>query len=173
MRFGSAMRRYALPVSVSVSVSAVWIAAALLLLAEPASAQPANPQRAAQAHAQACMQAHFSGDMGFTPATVARKVGCLSPGLQQDVAAYFARPAPPDEVPAINGDPFTNSQEYPSRFSVGLARVKGERAEVLVRFSGHGRQERLHLLLQREPNGGWRIDDVRYADGSALRALLR
>lgn len=122
------------------------------------------------------MRAHFAGDMGFTPATVARKAACLSPGLQQDIAAYFMRPAAPDEAPAINGDPFTDSQEYPSRFSLGLARIRGEHAEVPVYLGGQGhdgRRQQLTLLLLREPDGGWRIDDLRYADGSALRALLR
>lgn len=169
MKFGPTLRRCA------PSISITWMAAALLL-AEPAPAQPPGPPPAAQiqARAQACMQAHFAGDMGFTPATMARKAACLSPGLQQDIAAYFARPTPPDEVPAIDGDPFTNSQEYPRRFHVGPARMRGEaRAEVPVTLSGHGRHERLQLLLQREPAGDWRIDDLRYADGSALRALLR
>jgi len=166
MSFGTALRRCAL------SMSLAWMAASLLP-AEPAAAQPPGPQHTAQTQAQACMQAHFAGDMGFTPATVARKAACLSPGLQQDIAAYFARPAAPDEVPAIDGDPFTNSQEYPRRFRVGPARLRGERAEVPVTLSGHGRHERLTLLLRRDPAGAWRIDDLRYADGSALRALLR
>jgi hypothetical protein len=48
--------------------------------------------------------------------------------------SVFARPVPSDEAPVINGDPFTNSQEYPPGFTVGAVLRVGSRATVPVRF---------------------------------------
>jgi hypothetical protein len=126
---------------------------------------------APQAVVQALLQRHFKEDMGFTPASVARKAEWLTAGLQQRIAAGFAKPTPPGDAPDIDGDPFTNSQDPPSRFKVEAARVQADRAEVPVRFSGNGDSQRVRFILRLE-QGAWRVDDVAYADGSSLRRLL-
>jgi len=135
--------------------------------AAAAVALPAPPA----ATVQALLQRHFSEDMGFTPASVARKAQWLTPALQQRLAAGFAKPVPDDEVPDIDGDPFTNSQDSPRGFHVERARVQADHADVPVRFSGNGSRQRVHFLL-RLAQGAWRIDDMAYEDGSTLRGLL-
>ncbi len=148
--------------------------AALPAQAQSAPAQPAaaaNEAAAAQAVVQGLLQAHFKTDMGFTPASVAAKAERLTPDLQRRLLKQLAKPVPADEVPDIDGDPFTNSQDLPTRFQLEPAKLRGAQAEVTVRFSGHGMNQRVRYLLQRV-DGQWRIDDLRYADGSTLRQLL-
>jgi len=88
------------------------------------------------------------------------------------VAHYFAQPASADEVPVINGDPFTDSQEYPTRFAVNKASVRGSSAEVPVRFADAYRNRNVTYLLVRE-RGVWRLDDLVYEQGETLQGLLK
>ena len=84
---------------------------------------------------------------------------------------YFAGPSPADEPPTINGDPFTNSQEHPTRFSVEFGAADGTETTVSVRFADGWKQYRLQYLLILEPPG-WRIDDVVLRSGTLLSDLL-
>jgi hypothetical protein len=118
------------------------------------------------------LRVHMTGDMGFTRASVARKEGMFTSGLTDAIGAYFARPVPEDEVPPIDGDPFTNTQEYPTGFALGRAEIHGERATVPVRFDLAGRP-RLVVAVLAKVSGSWRLDDLRYEDGSTFRTLLR
>ncbi|MBL0170292.1 MAG: hypothetical protein IPP90_06090 [Gemmatimonadaceae bacterium] len=121
---------------------------------------------------QVFLERHFAGDMGFDTASVADKQGWLTASLRAAIAAYLARPGSPNEVPVIDGDPFTDSQEYPTRFAVSPAVVRGSSATVAVRF-GDGYRDRTIRYALRSTGATWRIDDVHYEAGSTLRALLR
>jgi hypothetical protein len=123
-----------------------------------------------EAAAQALLVAHLAGDMGFTEALWAAKAARLSPALAASLRGYFAAPWQ-DAVPPINGDPLTDSQEYPTRFAVGAAAVDGQRASVPVQFADGWQAWRVSLELVAE-NGGWKLDEVRGRDGSGLRTLL-
>lgn len=120
---------------------------------------------------QRFLEAHFAGDMGFDAATFAAKSAFMTPALVALTKKYFAKPVVKDEVPDINGDPFTDSQEYPTRFSVGAPTSAGKSASVRVRFSDAFSVKVLtyQLLLD---GGVWRIDDVRYDGGPTFRGLL-
>ncbi|MEF8716752.1 MAG: DUF3828 domain-containing protein [Candidatus Accumulibacter necessarius] len=121
---------------------------------------------------QRLLEAHFKGDMGFTPASTERKREWLSKRLKHRVAHYFAKPVSADEAPVINGDPFTDSQEYPTRFAVNKASVRGSSAEVPVRFADAYRNRNVTYRLVRE-RGVWRLDDLVYEQGEALQGLLK
>jgi hypothetical protein len=116
----------------------------------------------------ALLLSHFNGDMGFTPASVQAKQDWLTQRLQRRIRAAIARPQDPNEAPAINGDPFTNSQEYPDAFTLGAPQRHGARSEVPVQFTGTGRSWAVRLALRHE-RGRWRVDDLHDADGSRLR----
>lgn len=118
------------------------------------------------------LRLHMTGDMAFNPASVARKRACLTTGLRGAIADYFKRPRPQDEVPPINGDPFSDSQEYPERFVPGRARIDGARASVPIRFGDGSRDWQVEALLLRE-GSSWRVDDLRYPGGATLRGLLQ
>ncbi|MDD2761148.1 MAG: hypothetical protein PHH11_12745 [Methylomonas sp.] len=118
------------------------------------------------------LEAHFGGDMGFSQPVIADKLVFLSAGLRQAIERYFAKPQPLDEVPAIDGDPFTDSQEYPTRFAVQQARIANDAAQTEVVFSDAGRRRFLIYRLIREA-GAWRLDDIDYPAGNSFRGLLQ
>jgi len=126
---------------------------------------------APEGRVQRLLESHFSGDMAFIPAGVEAKRRWLSARLAGRIAGYFARAVPEAEVPDINGDPFTDSQEYPVRFAVGKAVVAGGVAEVPVHFYAAERDRAVVYRLSRE-HGEWRLDDLRYASGTTLNDLL-
>ena len=115
---------------------------------------------------------HFISDMGFSRATVARKRSHLSPDLARAIGAYFARPQSAHAAPAIDGDPFTDTQEYPGRFVVGRAVIDGASAQVVVSLGEAASARVVHVFL-RNVGGRWRMDDLRYDDGRTLRQLLQ
>ena len=120
---------------------------------------------------QALFADHFKHDMAFTAESTQRKERWLSKGLLQKIRAYLARPDSGDEVPSINGDPFTDSQEYPTEFKVGDASVDQATASVKVMFTLAGAKSQLELRLAVEDQA-WKITDVRYQEGSTLTELL-
>jgi hypothetical protein len=119
---------------------------------------------------QRFLERHFAGDMGFDNASIASKQEWLAPSLRTAIAKYLARPASPNEEPAIDGDPFTDSQEYPTRFAVGAAAISGPAATVPVRFSDGFRTRSVTYLL-RQDAGQWRISDVRWGTETLARLL--
>ncbi|MEO8459015.1 MAG: DUF3828 domain-containing protein, partial [Dokdonella sp.] len=124
-----------------------------------------------EGRAQRFLEAHFNGDMGFTRDNVKVHRKWFSKRLDQAITAYFAKPVSEDEVPAIDGDPFTDSQEYPQRFAVGKARVTKDVAEVPVRFSDAFR-DRIVVYLLRRKDAAWQLDDLRFESGETLLGLL-
>lgn len=118
------------------------------------------------------LRQHMTRNMAFTKGSAARKASLLTQSLTKAIAGYFARPVPRDEVPVINGDPFTNSQEYPSSFTVGAVLRVGSRATVAVRFDEEGRSKMVEYRLQLSGTT-WLVDDLHYPDGVTFRGLLK
>ena len=145
----------------------------LLLLVMPVSVLGAdNAQQTPRASVQQLFADHFKNDMGFTRDTVARKRNWLTPGLNQEIDTYFRQPFPADEPPPINGDPFTNTQEYPTTFQVGEAVMDGVRANVPVVMTIGATRRTVRAQVVRQ-GSGWLVDDLIYEDGSTFRALLK
>ena len=122
--------------------------------------------------AQRFLEMHFDGDMGFSSDRTSAHRRWLTKRLDDAVVAYFGAPVFDDEAPTIDGDPFTDSQSYPTRFSVGKANVNGDQAEVPIRFSDAFTDRVIVYTLLRE-EGDWKLDDVRYDDGGILSNLLK
>jgi hypothetical protein len=121
---------------------------------------------------QRLLERHFAGDMGFDRAAVARHSEFLSASLQRAIADYFAQSRPADEPPPINGDPITDSQEYPVLFSVRGATLTDARATVPVRYDDGRRRREVRFVLTRAVDG-WRVDDLQYEYGGTLREALK
>lgn len=121
---------------------------------------------------------HFSHDMGFSAVGVRRRARWLAPDLLALCRAYFAKPSRPGDVPAIDGDPFTDAQEYPQAFRLGSPAASGHSSLtpdtllVPVTLSGPGSQRRTLTVVAIAARGTWRITDVRYMSGPSLRELL-
>ena len=143
-----------------------------LLLLIPVAATSAPAQDNPQAVVRQLFADHFMHDMGFTRATVARKRAWLTPDLNQQIDAYFRRPTSPDEAPVINGDPFTNTQEYPSAFAVGASAQNAGKTNVpvVMTIGPNRRTVQVQLVLQ---GSRWLVDDLTYEDGMTFRTLLK
>lgn len=114
---------------------------------------------------------HFKHEMGFTKASVARKAKWLTADFLQRLNTELERPSSPDEVPNIDGDPFTDSQEYPTKFTVGKPSTVGGAAKVPVTLTGNGRRTTIFAILHHGQDG-WQVDDIVYQDGRTLRSYL-
>lgn len=115
---------------------------------------------------------HFAHDMAFTADGISARAPWLAPDLAALCRSYMASPSSPDEVPTIDGDPFTDSQEYPTSFKIGKTVRKKDRADVLVEFAGEGGPQRSVHVLLKNIKGAWRLSDIRYESGPSFRALL-
>ncbi|MEP6835091.1 MAG: hypothetical protein ABJB74_17015 [Gemmatimonas sp.] len=120
---------------------------------------------------QRFLEAHFSGDMGFDAAHMTAKAKFMTPSLMALSKTYFAKPVPKGDAPDIEGDPFTNSQDNPTRFSVGAASTVGPTATVGVKFYDAYTAKVVNYKLLQE-SGAWHIDDVNYDAGPTFRNLL-
>lgn len=116
--------------------------------------------------------AHFAGDMAFTHDSVARKQPWLAPDLQALLVAELDRPQPEDEPPYINGDPFTDTQEYPLACRVSGAEIVGDTASVHVDCTLEGGGTRRIVALLQKLGSAWMLSDLQYEDGRTLRHLL-
>ncbi len=114
---------------------------------------------------------HFTHDMAFTSESLARKNAYLSAGLRTRIADYLAVPQADDAVPDINGDPFTDSQEYPDRFTLGAVRVSANKTVVPVHFSDANTKRRVDYVLVNDAKR-WVVDDLVDERGRSLRDLL-
>jgi len=121
---------------------------------------------------QELLVTHFTHDMAFTRESVAHKQKFLSAALQARVTRYLAAPQSPDQAPEIDGDPFTDSQEYPDRFTLGAARTTARRTIVPVHFADASSKRRVDYVLVREGRR-WVVDDLVDERGQSLRTLLR
>ena len=121
---------------------------------------------------QRLLEHHFATGMAFDSAHMRDHAPWLTERLRSHVMRYLAKPADPNEVPAIDGDPFTDSQEHPTRFSVQRAIVRGDEATVHVRFSDGRRMRTVRYYLLRE-RGAWRVEDLYYEGRKSLSGLLR
>ncbi len=133
-----------------------------------AFARPTSPEGALQS----LLERHFGGSMGLDSTAIQRLSPFLSASLARRIADYLAVPASPDEAPVIDGDPFTDSQEYPTRFSVQRGTVSGDRATVPVRFADGYASRTLRYQL-RSGAQGWRVNDIRYEHGGTFVDALR
>ena len=120
---------------------------------------------------QRFLEAHFADHMGFTKETVSAKRATMTKALNEKIRAYFAAPGDPDDAPAINGDPFTDTQEYPTRFAVRSNNLSAEGIVIPVEFADAFAKRTVLFELKRQ-NGRWLINDLIYDDGSRLTALL-
>jgi hypothetical protein len=134
--------------------------------------RPVRPASAPTEIVQELLVTHFTHDMGFTRESVGHKRDFLSSALQARITRYLAAPRSPDEVPPIDGDPFTDTQEYPDRFRLGAVRATATRTIVPVHFADARSKRRVDYVLVRD-GPRWVVDDLVDERGQSLRALLR
>ncbi|MFO0775746.1 MAG: hypothetical protein U0172_13885 [Nitrospiraceae bacterium] len=104
-------------------------------------------------------------------AAVVRRHAWFTPDLYAAMLAYFQLPTSPNEAPPINGDPFTDTQEYPTDFAVGPSIPFGTGAQVPAEFITGDTSRMVALHVQRGELG-WQLADLTYEDGRTLRGML-
>ncbi|MCB2098802.1 MAG: DUF3828 domain-containing protein [Parvularculaceae bacterium] len=120
---------------------------------------------------QRFLERHFAGSMAFQKDAVSEKREFFTDAFAAKMVAYLDRNQNADEAPSINGDPFTDSQEYPTRFAVGADKKKVPGKLVPVEFSDAFASKTVRYELKRE-GGRWRIDDLVFEDESRLSGLI-
>ncbi len=115
---------------------------------------------------------HLGHDMAFTCPNIESRKQWLSGRLVKALLAECSKPTGPDEAPDIEGDPFTDSEEYPKGFKIEGAKANGGGYEVTVKLEWPSEERRVRVLVL--PSGKtWKIDDVRYEESGSLNGLLR
>jgi hypothetical protein len=77
------------------------------------------------------------------------------------------------EVGRLDGDPLYNAQDIEIKdFSVSSPETAGGEARVTVHFKNLGKPAHIVYVLNRTADG-WRINDIRYDDGSSLKKILQ
>lgn len=151
----------------------LWMLGCVLFAAPARGASQAPGAADPQTVANEFYKYHFSHDMSFTAETLQPRARWLTPELREACRAYFALPSDPEEVPDIDGDPFTGSQEYPDTFSTGPAQVTGATARVPLTFTWkQDRHSTTSAAVLKQINGQWLIDDVTFPDQDSFRTLL-
>jgi hypothetical protein len=114
---------------------------------------------------------HFKHDMAFTRDNVNARKKWLSRRLFHALLAEFGKRKSKDEAPRIDGDPFTDSQEYPTGYRLGAAKVMGRGYAVTVNLMWPTEERAVEVEVLRQ-RGRWEIDDLRYGERGRLRAFL-
>ena len=86
--------------------------------------------------------------------------------------------AHPDEAPDYEGDPLTDSQEYPDSFRVGKSEGSGDTSKVSVMLlwsakTSRGKDKRDIVVEVKKVGTGWLINDIIDREGKSLAADLK
>ena len=129
----------------------------------------------AQAAVRQLLLQHLASPQGFGPDSPAQLQAWLDPALREAFKRWLARPERPDEVPALDGDPFSDTQEPPRALSLGPISQRGDSAEQVVHAELEGgRRHRLVYQLRRDAQTRqWQLQDIAYSHGPTLLQLLR
>jgi hypothetical protein len=94
----------------------------------------------------------------------------FEPSLVALMTADQAAAQKKDEVPALNGDPFVDAQEWDiTRLAIAIEPGGPDKATGTVTFRNFDKPTKLTVALVRLKDG-WRIADIVWPDGS-LRGL--
>lgn len=126
---------------------------------------------------------HLAHNKDFTLRNLQQRKRFLTPELYGLLVSEIKRQAAyskahPDEAPDYEGDPLTDSQEYPDSFRVGKADGSGDVVKVTVTLlwsarSSRGRDKRDIAVELKKSGQGWLITDVINHEGTSLRADLK
>jgi hypothetical protein len=95
----------------------------------------------------------------------------LSPDLIKLMDEMYAAAKKADEVPALDGDPFVDAQEWQIKsFDITVDQTGADKATGHVSFKNFDEQRSVTVDLVRLKSG-WRIDDIDWGEGT-LRKLV-
>jgi hypothetical protein len=146
-------------------------------------AQGPNAQDAALKSVRAFYTYHLAHNKDFTVRNIQLRKRWLTPELYNLLLKELKRQAAeskahPDEAPDYEGDPLTDSQEYPDSFRVVKAETAGEVAKVTVTLqwsakTSRGIDKRDITVEATRSATGWLINDIINNQGSSLKDDLK
>ena len=157
----------------------LWLVATSLVLVPVTSfgQKPANNGSDAKAAVKAFYAFHFQHKFDYSLPGLKLRHRWLDENLYRLLVAELKKPVKPDEVPDLDGDPFTNSQEYPNGFRVGKSEQDGKLATVDVIFFWKDKKKvldtkRVKVQLAKSAEG-WKIANVIAEGGDDLIKFLK
>jgi hypothetical protein len=147
--------------------------AAFLMLGFATLPMPAR----ADAEAQKFLEAIYKKYVGQnTPGVVLDSnetaLAYFTPELAAMIAGDAGRAQKNDEPPLLDGDPFIGAQDWDIKdVAITVKDIAPGKAMGLVSFTNMSERQTVELDLKKFPQG-WRIDEIRWSDGS-LRELLK
>jgi hypothetical protein len=163
---------------------AAIVFALILLLSAYTLASAQTPDRSSAASGvRSFYTFHLAHKKDFTAANIRLRRPWLTSELYALFLGELERQAEyskthPDEAPDFEGDPFTDSQEYPDSFRVGTVITNGNRAKATVTFdwsatTARGVDSRSLSVEMIKIGAVWLINDIVTSDGSSLRDALK
>jgi Protein of unknown function (DUF3828) len=123
---------------------------------------------------------HFQRKCDFSLASLRFERKWLDENLYGLLVATLKKPVKPDEVPDLDGDPFTNSQDPPNSFRVGDSKQDERSASVAVSFFWKEKnkitdQRKIEVKLTKTATA-WKISNIisgNTEDDDLIRLLKR
>ena len=155
-----------------VRVACALVLALLVAGAAPAQTRPAKAPVSPTAFVTAIYRDHFAHNQRWDITFKRHHAQFAKPLLDAFAEDDKWAAAHPDEVPNLDGDPLTSSQEMCRGYSVGAATEDGEDmiVPVTIRIPPETRTVRVKLVLT---NGTWQIANILYDEGPDLVTLLK
>jgi hypothetical protein len=147
--------------------------AAFLMLGFAILPMPAR----ADADAQKFLEAIYKKYVGQNPPgvifdTSEAALAYFTPELAAMISSDAESAQKNDEPPILDGDPFVGAQDWDIKnLAITVKDIAPGRAIGLVSFANMGERQTVELDLKKLPQG-WRIDDIRWSEGS-LREILK
>ena len=149
----------------------------------PAGPTAASPRDAAVRAVRSFYTFHLARNKDFTTSNMRLRRRFLTAELYKLLLDELKREAEqskahPDEAPYFEGDPLTDSQEYPDSFRVGKAEMSGDRVKVTVTLlwsarTSRGRDQRDIVVEVTRSGASWLINDIINNTGSRLQDELK
>jgi hypothetical protein len=146
--------------------------AALVMLGSGISPAPAKADAAAQKFLEGIYQRYVGPDTpGIALDSKETLLSLFTPELAAMIAADSARAEQESEPPALDGDPFVFAQDWDIKnVAVAVKDTAPGKATGIVNFTNFGEKRTIELSLVKLP-AGWRVDEIRWSDGT-LRGIL-
>lgn len=107
---------------------------------------------------------HFAHKFDYSQRGLVQRRKWLDDNLYNLLVAEMKKPVKKDEVPDLDGDPFTNSQEYPTTFRIGNTKESGTNASVEIIFiwkdNGKTVDERGVEIVLTKTQNVWKIANI-------------
>lgn len=147
--------------------------AAFMMLGFAVLPVPAKADTEAQKFLESIYKRYVGPDTPGVPLdTKDALLSYFTPELAAMIAADGARAEKDNEPPTLDGDPFVFAQDWDIKnVAVKVKDIDPGKAVGIATFTNFGEKQEIELTLLKLPVG-WRIDDIRWPDGT-LRDLYK